>query len=165
MFAMTLEDWSYIAQIAGVLVVVVTLPYLAIQVKQGAQLLRSESRQVSLTTDQSGVYKFIEFPELGQSFSTAETPTFEEKTQLMFWLIAQMRAREHEWLQYKAGALDGDTWLSYRDVIYFILGTARTRALWEVCAPYFNTAFVEMVSEMVDAAPEIDFWKKLETID
>jgi hypothetical protein len=162
---MTLEDWSYIAQIAGVVVVVITLPYLAIQVKQGAQLLRSESRQVSLSTDQGGVYKFIEFPELGRSFSAAEKPSFEEKTQLMFWLIAQMRAREHEWLQYRSGALDGDTWLSYRDVIYFVLGTARTRALWELCAPYFNRGFVEMVSEMMAAAPESDFWQKLEAID
>jgi hypothetical protein len=41
---MTLEDWSSIAQIVGVILVVVTLSYLAIQVRQGAQLLRSESR-------------------------------------------------------------------------------------------------------------------------
>lgn len=162
---MSLEDWAYIAQIAGLVVVVITLPYLAIQVKQGALLLRSESRQVSLGTDQGGVYKFIEFPGLGKSMSAVGSPSFEEKTQLMFWLIAQMRAREHEWLQYQSGALDGDTWLSYRDVIYFVLGTPRTRALWELCSPYFNKEFVQLVREMINDAPETDFWQKLDAID
>jgi hypothetical protein len=162
---MTLEDWAYIAQIVGVIVVVITLIYLTIQVRQGAQLLRSESRQVSLSTDQGGVYKFIEFPGLGKSMSAAERPTFEEKTQLLFWIIAQMRAREHEWLQYRSGALDGDTWLSYRDVIYFILGTPRCRALWELCHPYFNRPFVELVSEMVSEAPVLDIWEKVEATD
>ena len=162
---MTLENWAYVAQIVGVIVVVVTLVYLSIQVRQGAQLLRSESRQVSLSTDQGGVYKFIEFPRLGASMASSETPTFEEKTQLMFWMIAQMRAREHEWLQYRSGALDGDAWLSYRDVIYFVLGTPRARALWELCRPYFNQAFVELVTEMISAAPHVDFWEKLEAIE
>ena len=162
---MTLEDWAYIAQILGVIVVVVTLAYVAIQVRQSTQLLRSESRQVSLSTDQGGVYKFIEFPGLGKSLSATEKPSFEEKTQLLFWMVAQMRAREHEWLQYQSGALDGDTWLSYRDVIYFVLGTPRARALWELCRPYFNKAFVELVSEMISEAPCVDFWEKLEAVD
>ena len=162
---MTLEQYAYLAQIIGVVVVVITLGYLAIQVRQGAQLLRSESRQVSLSTDQGGVYKFIENPELGKSFSTKESLTFEEKTQLMFWIIAQMRAREHEWLQYRSGALDGDAWLSYRNVIYFILGTPRSRALWELCCAYFNEGFVELVAEMLEEAPEIDFWDRLEAIN
>jgi hypothetical protein len=162
---MTLEQYAYLAQIVGVLVVVITLIYLAIQVRQGAQLLRSESRQVSLSTDQGGVYKFIESPELGKSMSSKESPTFEEKTQLTSWLVAQMRAREHEWLQYQSGALDGDAWLSYRNVIYFILGTPRSRAIWELCRPYFNQDFVELVGEMIEGTPDIDFWDKLEAID
>jgi hypothetical protein len=79
--------------------------------------------------------------------------------------VAQMRAREHEWLQYHSGALDGDTWLSYRDVIYFILGTPRSRALWALCSPYFNKEFVQLVSDMVSSSPESDFWKKLDAIN
>jgi hypothetical protein len=161
---MTLEDWAYISQIVGVVLVIVTLVYVAIQVRQGTELLRSESRQVSLSTDQGGVYKFIDFPALGRCMSSAETPTFEEKTQLVFWIVSQMRAREHEWLQYQSGALDGDAWLSYRDVIYFILGTPRTRRLWELCRGYFNQDFTDMVEEMVRDSPEIDFWKDLDAI-
>jgi hypothetical protein len=39
-----------------------------------------------------------------------------------------MRAREYEWLQYKNGAITKETWETYRGVIYFVLGTERSRA-------------------------------------
>ena len=52
---MTLEQIAYIAQIAGVLVVAATLIFLALQVRQGTDLLRSDARQTQLTNDQTGV--------------------------------------------------------------------------------------------------------------
>ena len=75
-----------------------------------------------------------------------------------------MRAREHERLQHESGAMDEETWLSYRDVIYFLLGTERARALWEMCSPYFNPDYAEMVGKMMKEAPYIDFWEKLESV-
>lgn len=159
-----LEQLAYLAQIIGTIVVAVTLIYLSIQVRQGADLLRSESRQAQVSNDQNGVFKFVEHPELGRLFSQTETPSFEEKTKLLFWIIAQMRAREHEWLQHRSGALDEETWLSYREVIYFLLGTERARDLWGLCSPYFNPDYAETVAGMLKDFPTIDFWDKLETI-
>ena len=161
---MTLEQYAHLAEIIGVIVVIVTLIYLSVQVRQGADLLRSESRQAQVANDQNGVYRFVEHPELGRFFSHKETPGFEDKIKLQFWIIGQMRAREHEWLQHKSGAMDKDTWVSYRDVIYFLLGTERARALWEMCSPFFNPDFAEMVKKMMKEVPTIDFWEKLEAI-
>ncbi len=162
---MTLEQLALIAQIAGVIVVAGTLIYLAMQVHQGAQQMRSEARQAQLTYDQTGVYKFVDFPELGRIFSQVETPTYEEKTKLLFWMIGQMRAREYEWLQYKAGAMTKESWESYSGVIYFVLGTPRGRALWELCRGYFNKGFADMVDGMVKDAPPIDIWERLHEIE
>jgi hypothetical protein len=161
---MTLEHYAYLAEIIGVIAVVVTLIYLAVQVRQGAELLRSESRQAQVANDQNGVYRFVEHPELGRLFSQKATPSLEEKIKLQFWIIGQMRAREHEWLQHRSGAMDEDTWMSYRDVIYFLLGTERARALWNMCSPYFNPDYAEMVDEMMQEAPYIDFWEQLERV-
>ncbi|KPK61740.1 MAG: hypothetical protein AMS21_09120, partial [Gemmatimonas sp. SG8_38_2] len=72
---MSLEQYAYLAEIIGVVVVTVTLIYLAVQVRQGADLLRSESRQAQVANDQEGVYKFVEHPELGRLFHQEETPT------------------------------------------------------------------------------------------
>ena len=161
---MTLEQVAYVAQIVGVFAVVATLIYLTIQVRQGTELLRSEARQAQLTNDQTGVYKFVEFPELGHLFSQRETPSFEEKTKLIFWMIGQMRAREHEWLQYKSGAMDKESWETYRGVIYFVLGTERSRELWGLCSGYFNAEFVEVVRSMIGESPPINFWDGLEEV-
>lgn len=161
---MTLEETAYLAEIVGVIVVMVTLIYLSIQVRQGAELLRSESRQAQVNNDQNGVFKFVDFPELGRLYAQKAPPTLEEKVRLQFWMIGQMRAREHEWLQFRSGAMDEDTWLSYREVIYFILGTERARALWAMCSGYFNPDFAAMVAEMMQDVPTIDFWEKLETV-
>ncbi len=161
---MTLEHFAYVAEIIGVVIVVVTLIYLSLQVRQGTELLRSESRQAQVNNGLVGVYKLVEHPELGRIFFASETPSFAEKTKLQFWIIGQMRAREHEWLQFRSGALDEITWLSYRGVIYFVLGTERARTLWQLCCPFFNTDFVEMVSKMIDEAPYDDFWEKLEAV-
>ena len=161
---MSLEQYAYLAEIIGVIAIVATLIYLSVQVRQGAELLRSESRQAQVTNDQDGVYKFVEHPELSSLFCQTETPSLAEKTKLNFWIIGQMRAREHEWLQYRSGALDEETWLSYRGVIYFLLGTERARALWELCSPFFNSDYVAMVEEMMAGVPEIDYWEKLEAI-
>ena len=161
---MTLEQIAYIAQIAGVLVVAATLIFLALQVRQGTDLLRSDARQTQLTNDQTRVYKFVEFPELGRILSQVETPSFEEKTKVIFWMIGQMRAREYEWLQYKSGAMDKESWESYRGVIYFVLGTERARALWGLTSGYFNTGFTAMVEEMIRDVPPIEYWDDLQAI-
>ena len=161
---MTLEDLAHLAEIIGVIFIVITLIYLAVQVRQGAEILRSEARQAQVSNDQNGVFRFIEYPELGRYFSQDETPTPAEKTQLIFWIIGQMRAREHEFLQHRSGAMDEETWLAYRDVIYFLLGTQRARDLWALCSGYFNPDFSAMVEEMMKDVPVIDFWDKLEAV-
>lgn len=161
---MTLEQAALVAQIVGVVVVAATLIYLALQVHQGARQMRSEARQAQLTYDQTGVYKFVDFPELGRIFSQTELPSFEEKTKLFFWMIGQMRAREYEWLQYRNGAITKESWETYSGVIFFVLGTERGRALWEVCQDYFNPGFVEMVAAMMKDVPPIDLWDRLQAI-
>ncbi|MEZ5894981.1 MAG: hypothetical protein R3C51_01150 [Parvularculaceae bacterium] len=159
---MTLNDLYLISQIIAVLLVAPTLLYLALQIRQGTEQLRSESRQTQLENDQVGVYKFVEFPELGRISSQIQAPTFEEKTKLAFWMIGQMRAREYEWLQYKSGAMTKEAWETYRGVIYFVLGTPRNKALWNLCKTYFNPGFVASVSELTRDAPPTDFWEQLE---
>lgn len=160
-------DWNAVAaigQLVGTVAVVITLFYLAIQVRQGTEVLQSESRQAQAANDQNGVYKFVENPDLSRIFSQPETPTFEEKAKLYFWIIGSMRNREHEWLQYRNGSLDEETWMSYRSVIYFLLGTQRARALWDLCRPFFNPEFGDMVEEMISDVPFVDVWEKIESI-
>lgn len=159
-----LEQLVQIAELIGVIVITCTLIFIALQLKQGADTMRSESRQAQINLDLALVSRLVEFPEIGRVISQSETPTFEEKTQLMFWIIGQLRTREHEWLQYNSGALDKETWESYRGVIYFVIGTSRSRELWNLTKIYFNPHFVKMVDDMIQDAPTIDYWESLRDI-
>ncbi len=161
---MALEQYAYLAEILGVIIVVVTLIYLTIQVRQGTELLRSEARQAQVSNDMNTVFKILEHPELGQTYSTEEQVGFEDNVRLSFWIIASMRAREHEWLQYQAGSLDEDTWRSFRDVIFFTLGTARARRHWEFVKSPLNPGFVEMVDEMIEGAPLTKLWEDIRAV-
>lgn len=161
---MNLADFAVISQIAGTVIVAITLIVLTLEVRQGAEQLRSGSRQTQLENDQTGVYKFVEFPQLGKLFTQKQKPTLEEKTRLMFWIIGQMRAREYEWIQHRNGAMTRESFEAYRGVIFFILGTPRGRDLWGLCRGYFHPGFVAEVDAMVQDGHAIDFWDKLEKI-
>ena len=160
-----LEQLVQIAELISLAVITCTLVFIAIQVKQSADTMRSESRQAQINLDLALVSRIVEFPTIGRAFSQSETPTFEEKTQLMFWMIGQLRTREHEWLQYKSGALDKETWESYRGVIFFVLGTPRSRAFWDLTKAYFNPDFVKMVDDMMQGVPPIDYWDELQKVE
>jgi hypothetical protein len=161
----TLQDYASLAEIIGVAVVVITLIYVAVQVRQGSEALRSDARQAAIALDQENVYRVIDYPDLGVTHSGRAPASFEDKARLQFWIVSQMRVREFEWLQYRAGRLDELTWLSYRNVIYFVLGSKRARQQWALCAPYFNPEFAEEVATMLRDAPEIDFWEGLDAIE
>jgi hypothetical protein len=60
--------------------------------------------------------------------------------------------------------MDEDTWLSYRDVIYFLLGTERAHETWKGRSPFFSSDDVKMVDTMMEGAPPIDCRDKLEVV-
>ena len=157
----TLVTWL---EAASSLAVLITLIYLARQVRQENVLLRSEARQALVATDQEQIYKFIDHPDLAKTFTGKGPATEEEKTRMNFWIVASLRAREFEWTQFHAGALDEETWISYSRVIYFILGTERARQYWAACSMFFNPRFVEYVEDMIKEAPPVDYWDMLKRV-
>jgi hypothetical protein len=159
-----LEQMVQIAELIGLVLITISLIYIAKEVKQGADAMLSEARQAQINLDLSMVSQLVEHPEIGRIYSQSKTPTFEEKTRLMFWMIGQLRTREHEWLQYKSGALDEETWQSYRGVIFFVVGTPRAREFWNLTKAYFNPDFVNEVDSMIAEVPPIDYWEKLHQI-
>ena len=69
---------------------------------------------------------------------------------LYYWLIAFFRVREHLWFQHLDGALDEDAWISYRNVIPFVLSAQRTRRYWAEFSPNFDPRFVKMIDQLLE---------------
>ena len=157
---MTLDEYAKLAEIVGVIVVVATLIYLAIQVRQGATLLRSEARQSQVALDLDLTYRWMEWPEIQESIGNPDKPPLESKVRIYYWLVAFFRVREYLWFQYRDGTLDEYAWHSYRNVIPFILSAQRARRYWAEFSPNFDPQFVEMVDQLV-AEPSIwgdEYW-------
>ena len=83
-------------EIVASLAVLVTLVFLTVQIRQTNALMRSEARQAQVVNDQEHIYKFIQHPDIAASFTSQKTIGDNEKTRLMFWIVASMRARENE---------------------------------------------------------------------
>jgi hypothetical protein len=164
---MTLEQYAYLAEIIGVIVVVATLIYLSVQIRQGATLLRSEARQAQVAADLDIIYKWMEWPDIQKSVADPGKLEFDSKVRLYYWLVAFFRIREHLWFQFRDGALDEAAWNAYSRVIPFILSTKRTRRYWAEFSPNFDPEYVKMVDQLLEE-PSIwgeEYWTNFAATD
>jgi hypothetical protein len=155
---MTLEQLAYLAEIIGVVIVVVTLLYLSVQVRQGANLMRSESRQALLNNTREHLKGYLDNVDLFDRLASEEKLSQADQLRFSVLWITNMRLREHEWFQYRDGILDKPTWLSYRKIIGLTLSSKRHRTWWNEMKEVFDPDFVEIVDQFIGQTPESDIW-------
>jgi hypothetical protein len=142
-------NWDVIAaitQIVGVISVVATLIYLAIQTRQNALATQASVRQAMLVEDRELLMKHLDFPFLSPIHGKTEFSD-DEKVQWATWVMAFMRARENHWLQYRAGGIDTATWKTYRAPIRYYLKTELGASFWsQYSRDMFDAEFVADVN-------------------
>jgi hypothetical protein len=161
---MTLEQGAYLADILGVIVVGVTLVYLSVQVRQGTELLRSESRQALVTNDVTSLASNFQNADVFAKYVSGNEMSAEDQLRMSFMFALDLRNREFEYFQYSNGLLDEQTWLAYRHVILINHSTGRGRAWWdEIGREIVDPEFAKLVDELlVDAKPD-DTYKRMAT--
>ena len=157
---MTLEQFAYLAEIIGVIIVVVTLLYLSVQVRQGANLMRSESRQALVNNTREQLLAYLDNVDLFDKMAGEEKLSPADQLRFSAVWLMNMRNREHEWFQYKDGILDEPTWLSYREIIRLTLSSKRHRTWWNKMKVVFDSEFVEIVDRFIGDTPESDSWER-----
>ena len=144
---MTLEQLAYLAEIIGVILVIASLIYVAQQLRQNTEMMRAESRNQIVQQHVQELLSLIQYPDIWKGFSGQE---FDDGgIRLHNWLIAFSRAREHEWLQFKHGALDKSSLESYSLAIPIVFSSDRSRAWWKAMRPGFDEGFVERVDQLL----------------
>ena len=161
---MTLEQGAYLAEILGVIVVVVTLVYLSVQVRQGTELLRSESRQALVTNDVASLASNFQNADVFAKYVAGNEMSAEDQLRMSFMFALDLRNREFEYFQYTNGLQDEQTWLAYRNVILINHSTGRGRVWWdEIGREIVDPEFAKLVDELlVDAKPD-DTYKRMAT--
>jgi hypothetical protein len=145
---MTLEHWAYIAQIVGSIAVVASLMYVAVQLRQSTGMMRAESRNAIHQSNQQELFALVDHPVIWRGLT--DEVLDDDGVRLNAWLMASLRAREHEWFQYRHGALDKSSWRSYATAIPIALAKTRARDWWEVMKPAYDREFVKAVDAMLE---------------
>ena len=154
---MTLMDTAQLlgnlGEFIGAVVIVITLLYLALQIRQNTNALHAQSRQAILSAAQAELFVLIEHPDIIFSREKKEL-TAEEHARLSYWLIALMRVREFAWLQYRHGVIDEIQWRAESMVIQNVLLTRNCHTWWaSVGRQVFPMEFVSYVDGLIRDQP------------
>ena len=154
-----INDWlTLIANIA----VVGGIVFLAIEISQNNELLRSESRQTLVANDVTSLIANIENADVFAKLVSAGELSAEDQIRLSFMYTLDLRNREFEYFQYTNGLLDEETWLAYRHVILINHSTGLGRTWWdEIGRGIIDPEFAELVDKLLVNAPPDDTYKRM----
>jgi len=175
---MTLEDWAAIAEIVGALAVVLTLVYLAVQVKHSKKALDANTKAIRgqvISDVTRNVQDHMMMIVQGQDLiTTVKIMATEEELDpdnallLDMLLTAVFVARQNEYFQWKQGLLEDSVFRSLHHITFTILGTPSGRFWWQhegskLVAPEF-VKFVEQLDKDGPAA-SVSSWKSAIRVD
>jgi len=145
---MTLEQYAYLAEILGVIIIVVTLLYLSVQVRQGAHALLATSREATMTAELGFLSKCMDYPEIAMGFGDSGLTA--EEIRLTTYLVSYLRIREFAWFQYQNGILDDTTWESYMAPTVGVFASDTARGVWNSDAIKMDPGFMAYVDNLLE---------------
>ena len=128
---MNREKRRDIFEAIGIIAIVASLIFLAIEVNQNTNALYGQTRQSVLEAAQSELFLLVEHPDVSLSVIKEGPLTAEENVKLDAYLAATLRAREYAWLQFQDGAIDEEQWKAEVSVARSILNAERVRRWWD----------------------------------
>jgi hypothetical protein len=142
------EAVSTISDLIGAIVVVVTLGYVAAQIRQNTNAIVANSRQGMLDADVSLFGDFMSYAIDPHLIGDEVTLTPEDERRFTWIVIKAIRIREFAWHQYKAGNLDEESWQSDMAPVPGIFATKRAQAVLDFYtgSPEFTKVLADRVS-------------------
>ena len=156
---MNWEAIGALAELCGAAAVIATLVYLAVQLRQNNELLRSGSRQALVGNDVTSLAANLQHTGVFAKYVSEQELSQEEQLQMSFMFALDLRNREFEYFQYQNGLLDEETWLSYRQVILINHSSPLGRRWWDrVGRSIVDPEFANKVDELLlDAIPDLTY--------
>ena len=139
---------SAISDLVGSVVVVVTLCYVAVQIRQNTKAMSVSTRQGLLGADLALISEFMGYaidPHLiGDEIELAP----EDERRFIWMLVKAIRIREFAWHQYKSGSLDEESWQSYMAPVAGLFATERAKAVLKFYTG--SPEFLRLLAERVN---------------
>jgi hypothetical protein len=161
---MNWEIVGAISEIIGAIAVVITLAYLAIQMRQNNELRRCESRQTLVSNDVTSLSVNLDNIDVFEKYVSDNELSAEEQLRMSFMFTIDLRNREFEYFQYKNGLLDEESWLAYRHVILINHSTGLGQKWWDkVGREIVDPEFGKLVDELLLYSETDDTYKRMAT--
>ena len=154
---MTLEDLGNIGEFIAAIAVVVSLVYLAIQIRQNTNSVRTSTYQAVLDTAQR-VNEYFTDPRNERLYRLGrkDLRQLKEDEQAQFKALVGNVVSFYEalFLQHQNGAIDDDFFLNRFNSFHYIISQPGVRAVWEERGrTYFSSSFVRRVDELLREPP------------
>lgn len=146
---MNWEAMGAVGEMVGAVGVIVSLVYLALQIRRNSNVTRSATRQAISETQIELSLRIAENPDLRAALGRwfGDTATIMQDDDLCDFNLgrAMLRAYENQYHQFKYGTLDAELWNAYSNGIKAILSSAKSRAWWALSRSHFSSDFVSFV--------------------
>ena len=163
---MTWETAGIIAEIVAAIAVLVSLWYLAIQLKQNTDLERAEL-EVQLGLTWADLHdNMIQNPNLARAYDLAAerwNEMSDEDVRAYLWFVAKsFHILEGMFRQRQRGLLTGDAWAPYERYIFGVLQIEAVLGWWRSDGSLTSREFQTHVDNLLRSPPEVS-WRQVST--
>jgi hypothetical protein len=127
-------NWDVVAaisEVVGAAAVVISLIYLAVQIRQNTNAIRGATLDAITAHMQAELRWSSDMPDVfRQALQDPDSLTWEESWRLSEWVTAAFTARQNEYHQYRQGLLDDDVWESIENIIRLLIGMEWIYTWW-----------------------------------
>jgi len=143
---MNWEAISAVSEIMGAIAVVISLIYVATQIRQNTKMMRAAAKQSLTESTQSLIYKAIDNSEEWLKLMTGDEPsTSEENARMSLLVRATLRGFESQCYQYEAGLLEENEWHALRTAIRDICAMPGFIRYWDQLKPHMSERLKKVV--------------------
>ena len=160
---MSLDDWANTAEIISAIAVLITLIYLAIQIRQGTVSTKSNAYQNWLAVHDS-VFGSLDDENLSTVINSGlvDTKNLTEENYVTFinWMRRYLYLQQAQYDLYRNGIINDELWECNRNDLIGIFRFPGARQYWDAGAKqHFSQSFVELVENTKDFSPMLG-WSK-----
>jgi len=150
------EAISAVGQVVGALAVVISLIYLASQVRSSARETRRSAMRLTLDAFTRLTYQVTEHADLAElrnrGFRDFESLEDTDRARFSSYLHSTFRVAEDVYYQHLDGHVDPDRWLGYEAVLRDGNKAPGVQAWWRSHSHYFSEKFVKFVDQLQQTA-------------
>lgn len=153
---MTLQDLGGIGEFIGGIAVVISLVYLAVQIRQNTKSVRTSTYQAILDSSRSDTELLLVHPHLERVYRVGRRnpeKLNDDERPLFRMLVAQLLlSSESLFLQHQQGAIDSDYWQRRQQTLRGLLSQPGVRQWWagrEAPREYYDPGFRELVDSIL----------------